>query len=74
MNLNDAYICLDCDEIIDVTQLIYKNDWVACPKCTNNVCQPLSKWVTPLHIREMEYHKNIKIKDFLSLSSWGKNS
>lgn len=41
MNLREANICLDCDEIFDSKEL-------QCPACSSVNAITLSKWVQPL--------------------------
>jgi hypothetical protein len=42
MNLKDAFVCIDCDEVfaIDVSRCNPR-----CPKCASSVSAPLSIWV-----------------------------
>ena len=45
MQLNYAWICINCDEIFDFKDISRKN---TCPRCGAQVLHPLNKWIMPL--------------------------
>lgn len=43
MRLQNAYLCIDCDEIFDPLGQGGKHQ---CPACTSRSCAPISGWIT----------------------------
>ena len=44
MNLNRAVLCLDCEEVLDRTQLHNQ----CCPLCSSPYLSHISRWLLPL--------------------------
>jgi len=42
MNLKDAFLCIDCDEVFTISGSACNP---RCPRCASSVCAPLSGWV-----------------------------
>jgi len=49
MNRNEAYFCMDCEEIFIPT-----GDRAACPECASEIVTPISRWIPSLKTEDLE--------------------